>query len=493
MPISQPQACRESLVAGEMALDIGEIAMARQFFESALELAKSMPAEEVGELRPWALLCLSRVHEREDRPEQALEFCTQALAHVSELRRWEDMLRVHDQMSNLTIRLGRYQQAIPFCEEAVRLAGRHKNPLVLAERLSRAGRCYIRGGLDDHAVVLLRQAVSLFRTQAEDPRIPVTLVDLGNALRRTQPAEAEACYKEAAGIWEAKDQLESATPAWVNLGMLCSKQNRHSEALAYYEKALHVREASPDTPPSRMATLLNNMANCYRRMGRFESARRAIATAIELQGAEGGRSLALAYGTRALIFRDEGKDAEAAEWFAKARHEHEKQPSPNLADLQEVLENEATAYERIGRTREATEARKRLQAVREAVSQVPVLDRELRGAAAAPAENAPADGAVLIHLDGRSLPNEVYQKYDLATLEDQLEAAVKSRGLGEFDGNEFGPERTTLFFYGRDAEALFAAMEEILKSHPLCQNARIAIRQGGPGSPEREVILPAHS
>lgn len=100
--------------------------------------------------------------------------------------------------------------------------------------------------------------------------------------------------------------------------------------------------------------------------------------------------------------------------------------------------------------------------------------------------------AVLIHLDGLSLPDAVYEQYDLATLEDDLIAAMDSAGTGELDGNEVGPEGAILFLYGPDAAALLASIEPILHASPLCQNARIVLRAGDPGAPETEVRLPLH-
>jgi len=100
------------------------------------------------------------------------------------------------------------------------------------------------------------------------------------------------------------------------------------------------------------------------------------------------------------------------------------------------------------------------------------------------------DQAVLVHLDGRGLPPETYEQYDLMTIEDELEAALEGRGLGEFDGNEIGADGATLFLYGRDAERLFAAIEPSLRAYPLCRNARVEIRKGPPGAPAREVRLP---
>lgn len=97
--------------------------------------------------------------------------------------------------------------------------------------------------------------------------------------------------------------------------------------------------------------------------------------------------------------------------------------------------------------------------------------------------------AVLVHLDGSGLPDHIYQEYDLATIEDQLIEVIEREGLGEFDGNEFGPGETTLFMYGPDAERLFAGIEQTLRAYPLCQGARVEVRRGGPGAEQRELRL----
>lgn len=104
--------------------------------------------------------------------------------------------------------------------------------------------------------------------------------------------------------------------------------------------------------------------------------------------------------------------------------------------------------------------------------------------------SSPNEQAVLLYLDGLSLPKETYEEYALATLEDQLIEAIESQSLGEFDGNEFGPNGTVLYMYAPNAEALFAGIEPILLAYPLCQNARVIVRQGGPGSQSREILLP---
>lgn len=98
--------------------------------------------------------------------------------------------------------------------------------------------------------------------------------------------------------------------------------------------------------------------------------------------------------------------------------------------------------------------------------------------------------AVLISLDGRGLDDAVYQAYDLSTLEDLLRKQIEPDGIGELDGHETGPTETTIYLYGSNAEELFSRVQPVLASYPLCQNSRVVIRQGGPGSSQREVVFP---
>jgi len=101
----------------------------------------------------------------------------------------------------------------------------------------------------------------------------------------------------------------------------------------------------------------------------------------------------------------------------------------------------------------------------------------------------PNQEAVFVHLDNANLAEEVYEDYDLSTIEDQLIEILADRKLGIFDGNQVGKAGATLYLYGPDAERLFAGIEQTLREYPLCQGARVIIRRGGEGAPDREVRL----
>jgi hypothetical protein len=70
----------------------------------------------------------------------------------------------------------------------------------------------------------------------------------------------------------------------------------------------------------------------------------------------------------------------------------------------------------------------------------------------------------------------------LHDLEEQLESAIVSAGVGEFDGNEIaaGLSDGSLYMYGPDADALFAVVRPLLVAAHCLRNARVTLRYGPP-------------
>jgi hypothetical protein len=94
-----------------------------------------------------------------------------------------------------------------------------------------------------------------------------------------------------------------------------------------------------------------------------------------------------------------------------------------------------------------------------------------------------------IYLDGTSLPDEVYATLDFGAVVTEIGAAA---GDDSYRGLWQGPQETGIFFFGPDAEAMFARVEPVLRRLPIGQNARVVVRQGKESSSPREIRMPRH-
>jgi len=338
-------------------------------------------------------------------------------------------------------------------------------------RLWRAGRCLARLGFSAEAADVLREAIDLIRGSDSDLLLAYALLDLGNAVLRSDPDDASQAFREAAEIFVAKGHSNQAATAWLNLGVLASRANRLEEALSWYEKVREARERDPKTTTVQRGNLHNNIANVYRRQRDFARARAEADRAVEILTPVGGEFLAHALGTQGEIRRDAGEKEAALEWFGRARDVMEALPNVNREKLAEKLNNEADALDALDRAAEAGALRARAAALLQ--TKAPPTP----GAAPKLAKRKPS-GTVLVTLDGISLPAEVYAQCDLHTLETRLERRLDETEAGELDGHEHGPENVQLFLYGPNARALYEAIRPVLTDYPLCRGAEIELRQG---------------
>ncbi len=478
---SPVEKCLAIIAHGADALQDSNFALAEGAFRAGLAIAKAAPAEQGRDLVPLVLLNMSRLRHRQDREDDARQLREQANAQLGQNLPSLPNAFFHLSMAAVLMDFGEYRRAIPFWEQAIQLDD-VKDPIDTAHMLARVGECYNRSGLKDHAAIPLRAAVKIFRRHPEDPRLSAALITLGNALRKSTPAEAESCYREVADWHIARGQFLSATPAWGNIGILCSEQGRYAEALECLEKVRKIREQSPGIPTPAIAITLNNIANCYRRMGKFAEAFTAVSRAIDLLQDKGGTELASAYGTRGLIFLDQGQDSEAVEWLRKAYEHHQTLPSPNLDTITEDLSREIAALQRLGRADELKDAEARLASVHTAMKAIPMVSRNLS------ALDAPLQCAVFVELNAGIRERSLDGKREDVQLGKRLAEVLEAKNVGWYAGQLTIPESTTMIFYGSDAEALFRALEPSLTSEPICAGARITIRQR---DGQREVIVPS--
>src|ERR1044071_6456388 len=84
---------------------------------------------------------------------------------------------------------------------------------------------------------------------------------------------------------------------------------------------------------------------------------------------------------------------------------------------------------------------------------------------------------VVVHLRlGNPALGPAGERPALGRLADQLAAAVEDAGVGEYDGDEYGGGECLLFFAGRDAEAMFAVLQPLLRAHPRGRGATVQLQ-----------------
>jgi hypothetical protein len=95
-----------------------------------------------------------------------------------------------------------------------------------------------------------------------------------------------------------------------------------------------------------------------------------------------------------------------------------------------------------------------------------------------------SEHAVIVHFQYGSTDLD-----PLFALEEQLEKAIESEEVGEFDGDEVAADGSDgfLYMYGPDADALFAVIKPMLEASPFMEGAVARLRYGPPEDGIREI------
>jgi tetratricopeptide (TPR) repeat protein len=476
--------CLAAIRTSFAAMEDGKVVTAETSFSIAQRWARSLPPN-FAEIFTLLVQChMSLLEYRCRRPKVAKKLQKSAMTRLDLNSTRVETVAFHDAMAKVLMSLGENRRALPFCEQAIQRTLTIDDPLELASRLEATARCYNSMGLKEYAASPARIGLQIFRDSPNDPRLPGCLTTLGNALYSTLPEEAEILYREAAEIHLSKGFLASATVPWMNLGVLCSRQARHAESLEFHRKALEIQEQDSATKSSRVGLLLNNLADCHRRMGDFDEAHMRLDQSIEmlkLDPLEGTSRLAAAYSTRGLIFRDQGRDMEAVTWLQHACTERGNAPTPNFEQFIDDLQEQIAANNRLGRLKEASLATETLAEVTSAKNEITPMDcKDI-------APNPNPKGYVLIEIVHRNRGGLRYGKLDVRQLGPILLSAAKSLDTSSSLKLLAIKESTTLIFHSENAEVAFIALHPILAVTPICRGAKVAIRQG---METRHMILP---
>jgi len=472
---SGSDACEECFtfaISGARSLGRGELDKAEGQLATAMRFAMEAEPEQAAVLIAMVQLHQCQLRRKQGRNDEAKQLGEQAANSLDGLTGEALPAKIHRRIAAVFQEMNDIRRAIPFWSHAIRTAPEDTKPSALADMLQNLGECYCRLGLAHHGAIPLRSALRILRQSPGDPRTLSTLLTLGNSLRKSSPAEAERLFNEAAELCTSNLQYESAASAWVNLGILCSEQERYEESLDFYQRALRIRQQTPGTPASGVGRVLNNIANCYRRMGKFAEAHRSVDQALRILAPD-DPIIAFFYGTKARVFLAEGEDVQAVEWLRKTRAERNNQPSANLESTVEDLEGEIAALDRLGRVAEAAEARAALDSLRASVKQIP------GSGGIQPDVSRPAEGAVFVEIASGCHTRSAEWPDELDLLARKLVVVVEKEQSGYYAGRVVVPENVTFLFHGHDAEKLFASLEPALQEHPLCAGAKVTVQQNG--------------
>jgi hypothetical protein len=76
----------------------------------------------------------------------------------------------------------------------------------------------------------------------------------------------------------------------------------------------------------------------------------------------------------------------------------------------------------------------------------------------------------------------------LQSLSEKLDELITTKGVGEFDGDDFGEGECIFYMYGPDADVLYSTIEPSVRSSSLAVGAKIVRQYGSPDDPDVRVV-----
>lgn len=260
-------------------------------------------------------------------------------------------------------RAGRFSEALPLAEEALRLAEQRSGPQHpdVASRLNDLAILYRAMGRYAEAEPLYRRALEI-RERALGPADTATafsLNDLALFLREQgRYTEAEPLHLRAVRILERLLGPDHPHVAIVqeNLASLYLEQGRYAEAEPLYMRSIEIIRRSLGEEDPHVATALNNLATLDEARGRYAEAEALYRQSLDIRERVLGpdhAAVATLLNNLALLLGRMGRYAEAEPLYLRALAIDEKVLGPDHLGLAIDLGNLASLYRDWGRWTEA--------------------------------------------------------------------------------------------------------------------------------------------
>ena len=248
---------------------------------------------------------------------------------------------------------GRYEEALRFAKEALRLSEREfgDNHMHFASSLENLAVLYHARGQYAEAQPLFKRGLAIFEIF-----LSLGTLEGGAELLLTDKEKSLGAHHP-----DVATSLEN-----YYLAALYDARGRYAKAEPLYKRALAIREKDLGPNHPQLAPSLSNLALLRYKQGRYPEAEPLYRRALEIQEKSLGPDhpdVGQSLNGLAQVFHGQDRYAEAEPLYKRALAIREKALGPNHPDISQSLNNLGTLYDDHGRYAEAEPLHKRALAI----------------------------------------------------------------------------------------------------------------------------------
>lgn len=283
-------------VAG-IHLALAEYEEALQALQQAMEVRSRQPAlENVPDfqqiiIRSGEAVTLGQmgsIHSRLGDYQRAIDFYEQALAIDREIENRHDEAIILDNIGVTLDRMGDYEKALAYHQQALAILQELDEPFDEAVTLNNIGMTY-KSLMDlDRALSYFEQALAIRQRIGDRAGVAVSLNTIGGVQSAMDDYQAaQAYYEQALEIRREIGDLEGEATSLNNLGTVLQDLGDYQGAFEYYGRALAVIKGIGNR--SGEATMLHNLGGLQYSLGRYERAMLYYEEALAIEAETGNR------------------------------------------------------------------------------------------------------------------------------------------------------------------------------------------------------------
>jgi CHAT domain-containing protein/Tfp pilus assembly protein PilF len=304
-----------------------------------------------------------------------------ALAGSASVGRGQDQkdeaeLRATYNQGNALYEAGRYAEALPYWEKAVRLAERvyGRNHPQTAAYLNEVAMLYKDMGQYGKAEPLFQRCLQILEDKLgkDHPLVAQSLNNLAVLYdNQGRYGKAEPLYQRSLRIFE--DKLGKDHPLVAqslnSLANLYQDQGQYGKAEPLYQRALEIRESRLGKDHPAVASSLNNLANLYQEQGQYGKAEPLYQRSLRIREAKLGKDhpdVAQSLNNLAILYKAQGQYAKAEPLLRRSLQIREARLGKDHPDVAASLNSLALLYQDQGQYAKAEPLYQRSLQIKEA-------------------------------------------------------------------------------------------------------------------------------